>query len=255
MKTKTFAIMLMAAGIMMSACNSKQKSDGKTVDSDSTNVAVAQPDDEEAAPERGIATIKKEWKGKTLKVEAGEKLDINQLTLAFCAAFPQCETNKALYQYLSQPENASKESYQIEMKYPGYDVPIAYHINNNARNGFIRCMGEVETDRFTYACYWNRPNGHKLFAAYMEECWESTDWDQCLIVFYDYDPANATMTPEPALTEMIEKRMKDYNCYYINLPEEGKDITITGVESEEEDAYASEDFKLKWNGTSFDWSE
>ena len=88
----------------------------------------------------------------------------------------------------------------------------------------------------------------------MEECWEQLDWDQCLICFYDYDPATGVMTPEPALTEMIEKRMKQYElCYYIQLPEEGKDIEVTGVDSVEEDACADETFTLKWDGMTFKW--
>ena len=113
----------------------------------------------------------------------------------------------------------------------------------------------TQTDRFTYACYWNRKNGHKLFAAFMEECWESVDWDQCLVVFYDYDPSTGNMKPEPALTKMIEERVKDYMCYYLRLPEEGKDIEVIGVESMEEEASADEMFTLIWNGQTFDWSD
>lgn len=263
--------MLMAAG-MMSACNNSQKNDGRSVANDSTeNVTTAAlPDDETdadeeddfVAPERGIASIKKEWAAKTLQVDGDKaKAGIKQFALAFCKAYPQCETNEAMRQYLSDPVASKKDEYSLDIKKPEYDYPFTFDMYCNPRSGFIRSMAEVETDRFTYACYWNRKDGHKLISVYMEECWESASWDQCLVVFYDYDPATGVMTPEPSLTDMIEKRMKEYNCYYLRLPEEGKDIEVIGIKfNEPEEDGPEEDWedfnmKLKWNGSSFDWAD
>ena len=264
MKTNLFAISLMAAGLMMSACGNSQKNDGKAAESDNTQTETAVQEanvqsvaeEEEETSVRGIEDIRKTWAGKTLTVDADKsKAGIKEFTLTFCKAYPQCGTNKALKEFLSSP-NAAKDVFRIETDDPrtsGYT--FGYDINCNPRNGYIRCMGEIQTDRFTYACYWNRKNGHKLFAAYMEECWESVDWEQCLVVFYDYDPATGIMTPEPALTNMIEKRAKDYIVYYIELPEQGKDIKVNCVESMEEEAYANEVYTLKWNGTTFNWED
>ena len=264
MKRKIFAgVILLAANLMVLSCGNKQKSNDEAESANSTeNVTtaddpeeVADVDDEEVGPSRGIDAIRSVWAGKSIKVDAaGATPDIKQLTLAFCKTYPQCATNEALRQFLVSPD-ASKDESRVSLKTPDEDIDINYQISCNMPNAYIRCMGEVQTDRFTYSCFWNRQNGHKLLAVYMEECWESTAWDQCLLVFYDYDPATETLTPEPALTNMVEKRMKDYACYFVRLPEEGKDIEITGVESEEEDAYASEDYKLKWNGNTFDWEE
>ena len=253
MKRKFFAMAMVGVGMLMSACGTNQKNDTAAAENNSTTSetmevqAEAEEDDYEA-PVRGIDAIRKEWAGKTLKVEASKgALGIKDFTLAFCKAFPQCGTNKALGEFLASP-NANQNEFTIE-KGDGYQIEC------NPRNGYIRNMAMTQTDRFTYACYWNRKNGHKLFAAFMEECWESVDWDQCLVVFYDYDPSTGNMKPEPALTKMIEERVKDYMCYYLRLPEEGKDIEVIGVESMEEEASADEMFTLIWNGQTFDWSD
>lgn len=243
-----------AAGLMISACGNSQKNNDKSVDSDSTKdtPTAAQAEEEEDyydTPSRGIDAIRAAWKSKTIKVDAGTTApDIKELAFAFCKTYPQCETNRALMGYLNSPESSTKDEYEL-----GLDDGFNYFINCIPKEGYIRCMGEIEVDRFTYGCYWNRENGHKLFAAFMEECWETADWDQCLVVFYDYDPATDVLTPEPALTDMIENRMKDYFIYIVRLPEEGKDIEVVGFESIEEDACADETFTLKWNGNTFNW--
>lgn len=218
--------------------------------------APATAEVEEDLNERGISDIRKAWTTKTLTVSGDKsKVGIKEFTKTFCKAWPQCGTNKALKEFFASP-NAGKNEFRIETADPRTSGhTFGYQITCNPRNGYIRCMGEIQTDRFTYTCYWNRKNGHKLFAAFMEECWESADWDQCLVVFYDYDPATGIMTPEPALTKMIEKRAKDYLVYYVILPEQGKNIDVVCVESQEEDASADETFTLVWNGTTFKWGD
>lgn len=269
MKSKRLSVVLVAAGLMMVACNNSQKTDGNAVESDSkmkvATTRVAQTDDQTddeddfVAPERTIASIQKEWEGKTLKVDTDNKLPaIKQFALAFCKAYPQCKTNEAMLKYLNDPKAVVKDEYSITINNPDDNYDDEFLIYCNSRNGFIRSMEEIQTDRFTYLCYWNRKDNHKLVAAYMEECWESADWDQCLALFYDYDPATGIMTPEPALTEMIEKRMEGYNAYWVTLPEEGKDITVSGLyvnDDEDFDDDECEPFVLKWNGTTFEWEE
>ena len=254
MKRDYLAVMLLAVGLTMSACGNSQKNDVTSVESDSTgNTATEVQLDEEddfEAPHRGIDDIRQEWADKTLKVDASKgAVGIKDFTLSFCKAYPQCATNKALGDFLASP-NANKNEFTIEQD-------EGYQIECNPRNGYIRNMAMTQTDRFTYACYWNRKNGHKLFAAFMEECWESLDWNQCLVVFYDYDPATGNMKPEPALTKMIEERVKgdDYLYYYVTLPEEGKDIEVIAIISDEPEASSDEMFVMKWNGQTFDWGD
>ena len=257
MKRKFLAIALMAAGLMMSACGNQQKNEGAAAEGDSTKSEATADEDEEEfeAPKRGIESIRKEWAGKSLKVEAKDAVGIKALALAFCKAYPQCETNKDMRDFLSSP-NADKEEYSEEKDYQKTEE-FSYLIYNQPSNGYIRCMLFTETNRFTYACYWNRKNGHKLFAAVMDECWEQVNMDQCLVVFYDYDPATGIMKPEPALTQMIEERVKggDYLCYYVSLPEEGKDIEVSAVISDEPEASSDDMWVMKWNGQTFDWED
>jgi hypothetical protein len=65
------------------------------------------------------------------------------------------------------------------------------------------------------------------------------------------------MSPEPALTDLIEKRMRDYDAYSVVLPKEGKDIMVMGFifgdEEEEEDNSEYVELNLKWNGMTFNW--
>ena len=261
MKKHFIAILFIAASLIMTACGNKagngEAQDSTAVSENTSQELTAEEEDDFETPERAIVSIRQTWADKTLKVDADKsKVSIKDFALAFCKAYPQCETNEAMRQYLSNPETAKEDDYRLEIDNPESGHSIGYDMYCNPANGFIRCLEEVQTDRFTYLCYWNRKNGHKLVAAYMEECWESADWDQCLICFYDFDPATGAMTPEPALTKMIEERMKQFElCYYIHLPEEGKDIEIIGVDSEEEDACADETFILKWDGMTFNWEE
>lgn len=264
MKRNVLAIALVAVGLMWSACDGKQKKDGEYAEGVNTESEAAASrsevdaaeEEEVDAPRRGIESIREVWAGKPIKVNRSNTVpDILQYAKAFCQTFPQCETNKALKEFLTSPD-ADKNECQLDLASQDGEHTISYRINSNPRNGYIRCMAEVQTDRFTYVCYWNRKDGHKLVAAFMDECWESPSWDQCLVVFYDYNPTTDTMTPEPALTSMIEKRMKKYDVYSVELPEEGKDIEVLGFTiDEEEDSGEYDELKLKWNGQTFDWND
>lgn len=244
---------------MLLACNNNQKSDGKSVDKadtvkanivkvDSVKVDTATYNDP-----TGIVSIRKTWTSKTISVNAGKKTpDIKQLALAFCKAYPQCETNKAMMHFLTSPNAAIKESYEIASN--GANGNFTYHIDSNPRNGYIRCIAMVETAPLTIACLWNRNNGHKLFAASMENTHENMAYDERLVVFYDYDSTTDVMTPDAALTNMIEKRVKGYDFYSVILPEQGKDIEVWAFTTDKDsDTSESKEMKLKWNGMNFDW--
>ena len=252
MKSKIFAITFLAANLMFSACDNNQKNNGKSVESANPEYKVTATQSEESAAEEktpdssddptGIISIRKTWAGQTIKVDAGKStVGIEQFAKAFCKTYPQCETNKAMLDYLNSPKDYKSDLFEIDSK---------------PRNGYIRCMMEVQTAPLTDVCYWNRKNGHKLFAAYMESTHESMAWDEHQVVFYDYDPATNIMTPEPALTEMIEKRVKKFDSYSVALPDEGKDIEVNAYTFDEEnDSAEGEELKLKWNGMTFDWGK
>lgn len=266
MSMKYLTIMLMMSGLIVSACSNKLKSYGSDVESDSIEsdsiARVTQRLDsieaEYYVKERSIESIRRVWADKKIKVDADPAaLGISQLALAFCQTYPQCDTNEALRRYLVAPHTDGKDLDSLSFKSPTYKHTFTYWIEPALKNGYIRSMGETEVGRTTYVCFWNRKNGHKLFAVFMEECWETSTWEDCLVVFYDYDPATRVMSPEPALTDLIEKRMRDYDAYSVVLPKEGKDIMVMGFifgdEEEEEDNSEYVELNLKWNGMTFNW--
>ena len=237
MKIKFSAVMLIAASLMVMACNGKEKKEDDQTKGDTETVeTTAQQETDDPSH---IVEIRQTWAAEPIKVDAGDKaIGIEQLALAFCKKYPKCITNDALKKYFLSPED--------------FEIAI-YDVDFRPKNGYVRCMMMVETTPLTSACYWNRTDGHKLFAAFMEQTDENMSYDEHLVVFYDYNPATSTMTPEPALTSMIEERMKKYDSFSVDLPAEGKDIVVHGyIIDKENDSAETEDITLKWDGNSFE---
>ena len=225
--------MVVAAGLMMTACSNNSSNDKPNENGNKENVVTP-------ADPSGIGAIRKVWAKGPFDLDKGDiDPDIETFAFAICKKFPQCETNKAMMEYLMDPKGYNNQDFKVE---------------SSPRNGYIHCMELVQTTPITDVCYWNRKNGNKLVAAYMEASHESGEWSENLVVFYDYDPATDVMTPEPALTEMIEKRIKNFDSYAVVLPKEGKDIKVTGyVIDKENDSADAVELKLKWDGNTFEW--
>lgn len=242
MKSIYLATMLLVAGLMMSACNNDNNQKNNTTPNENTEQKKEEVVNTKTEDPSGIASIRKAWVNENIDVDPGDITPgIEQFALAFCKAYPQYEINKVLMDYIVSPKDYNKDEYEIV---------------NDPRNGYIHCMWEVQTTPVTDVCFWNRKNDHKLVAAYMEDTHESRAWAERLVVFYDYDPLTVIMTPEPALTEMIEQRMKKYDDYSVVLPQKGKDIEVIGyVFDEENDSADRVEFKLKWGGMTFAWDE
>lgn len=252
--------MFLAAGLTMSACGSKEKSDVKSAESENeesveTAKTAKTANATTAGDPTGIVSIRKAWKNKPIDVDAGDITPgIKQFALAFCKEYPQCETNKALMDYLLSPESDKKDTYDLQAS--SEDGDYTYHIESNPRKGHIRCMAAVQTAPLTDVCYWNRNNGHKLFAAYMESTHESGEYDEHLVVFYDIDLSTGVMTPETSIANMIEEQVKGFDSFSVVLPVDGKDIEVSAYTIDEEnDSADSKDMLLKWNGMTFDWKK
>ena len=224
---------------MITACNNDQKSNTKPAENtNKEKEEVVTPKNDDPS---GIGTIRKVWKVNAIDVDPGDQTPgIEQFALAFCKEYPQFPLNRVMRDYLI------KGTYDKSQ----------YEIVNDPNHGYIHCMWEVQTTPVTDVCFWNRSNGNKLVAAYMEDTHESGEWYERLVAFYDFDPATNMMTPEPALTEMIMNRVKKYDCYAVTLPRVGKDINVVGyIIDKEEDSADSKEMLLKWNGMTFDWEE
>lgn len=249
MKGKLLAIA--AVGLMLSACNGNQQADNKGDASDQPSNAIKIEEDVyqlKSDDPTGIASIRKSWAKKTLKVDAGDsQVGIAQLAKAFCQEYTRCETNKALAEYLKDPDS-NGESINVE--------GMSYNIEDLQANGFMCCQMLVETTPNTQVCYWNRKNGHKLFAAYMEHIHENGAFAEHLMVFYDYDPATGVMTPEPDLNVRLEKHIKNQDEYSIELPREGKDIVVYAyIVDDEGDSADDSEWVFVWNGDTFEWKK
>ena len=82
----------------------------------------------------------------------------------------------------------------------------------------------------------------------MVEASESGDDDE-LLVFYDYDPATNTMTPELGLGKKVAEAMAQYDGgYTVRLQDQeiiGHKINV------EEDNCENTVYSLRWNGNDF----
>ena len=230
--------MLLAAGLMMTGCgndnNNQKNNDQPVVDEKKT---VEEPVVKEVS---GIDAIKKVWANKAFDLDAGDITpNIETYALAICKTYPQFDLNKTLADYLVDGTYNEDE----------------YEIINDKKNGYIHCLWKVQYTNLTDVCYWNRKDGTQLVAAYMEDNSES-DPTENLVAFYSYNHAVGVMTPEPALTKMIEERMQKYDAYSVVLPRNGKDIQVIGyIVDEENDNADSKELKLKWDGQTFNWDE
>jgi hypothetical protein len=94
----------------------------------------------------------------------------------------------------------------------------------DTKNGFAS-VGDGGTDgEYMSACYWNRSNGHKLLAVCLGK-----PTDPCLeiVCFYDYDPQQKTLTPEPDILKGYRWHDKaEFTQIICKLPRSGKNIVV-----------------------------
>ncbi|MBR4438392.1 MAG: hypothetical protein IKS79_04725, partial [Bacteroidales bacterium] len=74
------------------------------------------------------------------------------------------------------------------------DTETSLVVTIDAKNGYASIDDGGTDGESMSVCYWNRTNGHKLFAVRMGK-----PTDPCIefVCFYDYDPQKKTLTPEP----------------------------------------------------------
>ncbi len=94
----------------------------------------------------------------------------------------------------------------------------------DTKNGFVS-VGDAGTDgEYMSACYWNRPNGHKLLAVLLGK-----PTDPCIEVLctYDYDPQKKALIPEPSILKGYRWGDRgEYQQIFCNLPRTGKNVTV-----------------------------
>jgi hypothetical protein len=240
MKIRTLVMALAAFSFMLTACENKAnkqetpETPAETVVEEQTEEPTFTADDVNQ-----IGVIRSVWEVNPIPGAAvNGKTDIERFASVFCNEYSNYEPNLVLLNYLKDPKGFNDENYRVD---------------NQKSNGYIKCMGMFQVSHDVTCCYWNRNNGHKLVAFWMEKGHESdpTLGDN-LLVFYDYDPATDKMDPEPKLSEAIATAMAQYDDYTVVLPDKGKDIELVGHMIDYENDSAENTYYIyRWNGNDF----
>ena len=245
MKHQSMAIAL-AAFLCLAACGKREntssqtnkpvtamaaKSGGETVQEG------AAASDVFSVQEGDIQRIRDTWRKQKIDGGMGDITPgITEFAFAFCGEYKDFAPNAALYTYLMMPGEYKEEE-------------TGFAINDKKNNGFVSAHGMGQYDTKTDCCYWNCDDGHQLLAFWLLD--EHEDSSDQLVLFYDYDREEDILTPRPALTDMIEKAVKGYDSYAVNLPIQGKDIAIDTYTDAGDDSYETGSILLKWNGNGF----
>lgn len=238
--------MAAALSLLMVSCGNKQteqtsdKAKKEKVKARKKKASKKEASEKEAqVSTSGIEDIERVWLSNDIDVDSGDiTADIETFACAFCDAYPEYEPNEALCNYLINPEEYDPEE-------------NGFFIDNQIKYGYISVRQETELDWLTTCCYWNRNDGHKLFAVWMAEEHEGDFKDAHLLLFYDYDPETDIMTPEPKLTRKVERAMEDFDSYDVKLPAKGKDIELIGYVYDHDSAEKTY-YMLHWNGYDFE---
>lgn len=120
------------------------------------------------------------------------------------------------------------------------DEETALKVIVDAKNGYAEVSDAGTDGEYMSACYWNRPNGHKLLAVCLGD---PTDPFIEFVCFYDYDPQKKALIPEPGILSDFRKWTVE-KPYFCNLPKQGKNLTI---DEYNEEGHLRHIFT--WNGT------
>lgn len=187
-----------------------------------------------------ILEIREIWADNPIQVENDfPNARIRNFAKAFAGNYLQYRPNVAMMDYLKKPGEYdwSKRNYYVE---------------DDPRNGFIKCDIIGQFDYKTELCYWRRPNGHLLVGVLLQTTNEG-ERSTAVLMFYDFDSETQLMTPDKKVYQTVTNLMaKHQGNAYFHLPQEGKDIIVTTAYwSETDDDFVYDDFLLKWKDNSF----
>lgn len=248
-KNKTFGKwLLLLAAICMTftvGCDkgntTEKKADeekAEKVDENTEEEATETSDDKDASTE--IGKIVGNWKKQDITVSPKEaQANIHDFAQAFCNQYNAYTPNAKMLKYIGDPK-----TYNEEKEGCAVNSDIAY--------GYIKANMPYQYDQFTEICYWKRPNGHSLVGVYLREESENAD-PESEFIFYDYDPATKTMTPDKDIISVVEKAAKraEFDDFMIRLPQKGKDIELTLYKDTGEDSCEPTYYDLKWTDNTF----
>ena len=102
------------------------------------------------------------------------------------------------------------------------DEETALKVIVDAKNGYAEVSDAGTDGEYMSACYWNRPNGHKLLAVCLGD---PVDPFIEFVCFYDYDPQKKALIPEPNILSGFRKWTIE-KPYFCILPKQGKNLIL-----------------------------
>ena len=230
--------MTFTVGCSKEGTTEKKTDEEKAESTTNEDDATATSDDEDASTD--IGKIVESWKKQPIEVSPKEaQANINDFAKAFCNQYNAYTPNANMLKYMDDPKKYNEEKEECI-------------VNNDISAGYIKSFMAYQFDQFTEMCYWKRPNGHSLVGVYLREEYETSD-PVSEFMFYDYDPATKTMTPDKEIMAVVEKAVKraDYDDFMIRLPQKGKDIELTLYKDTGEDSCEPTYYDLKWTDNTF----
>jgi len=104
------------------------------------------------------------------------------------------------------------------------DEETALTVIIDTKNGYAEIDDGGTDGAYMSACYWNRSNGHKLFAVRLGK---PTDPFIDFVCFYDFDPAKKTLTPEHEILKGYRWGDREpYTQIFCKLPKTGKNVVV-----------------------------
>ena len=104
------------------------------------------------------------------------------------------------------------------------DEETALTVIVDIKNGYAEIDDGGTDGAYMSTCYWNRSNGHKLFAVRLGK---PTDPFIDFVCFYDYDPAKKALTPEPEILKGYRWGDREpYTQIFCKLPKVGKNVVV-----------------------------
>lgn len=198
-----------------------------------------------------IEIIKKAWRDRALNMNPEVITPgIHEFMSAFSKEYGVFEAIKVMAYYLKSP-NEFKPFGDKSFTTESVDYNFSYTVHDNPRYGYMSCYSQSQFESGLQCCYWKRKNGHRLVAVYLGEEFENPSFDEHLLMFYDYNPANHTMTPETAFTDMVEKKISQFDSWTVTLPEIGKNIIVIGYTFTDDDCAVEKTFTMQWDGQNF----
>lgn len=185
---KKTAFTLMCLFMFLAACGNQPKSDKQEEASESSSL---KNNESATATKSGTLTVEaiaSQWANKVITVEnGGSAPGIEKLVDAFNSVWPS---------------EASKGEKEVD-----------------AANGYLM---QMEGNKILSACFWKRANGHALFAVNLGQP-QAPVADQAM--FYDYDPAKGTLTPEKNAVTDLKTGFEGNRMEYV-LPRKGKEVLV-----------------------------